>query len=361
MRTATAVHDEAGRKAQQRRERAWEDELTLSLAMGTQALAYGALYILPAASTAAWWAVLLLLLPMGLMRALAWAVSRTAPENAAASLPWRAASMGLAALFFSNMAVCLLTLTELTHVFFFPGASRLTLALAAALALGLGIPASPDAAPNAVRFLRWFLLAAFGFCAVTVLPSAEAGYLFPPAGFGAGHTLRCAAMGAGSVWMAGAAAVLTPDRKPARRLTAALPGAAVILLVSALFLCCACVLPGTRLNFSRGYALRLQLLTEMSPNTLSWSLMLMGEMLLFLAGFAVCADLMRKSLQSACGVSRIPVLPFALLCVPPAVAGASACEEALTRLLPWRWPAAAGLLLLCLIGNLRGKRKGRTA
>ena len=360
MRTTTAVHDEASSAVQRQREQRQESELTLSIAMEAQVLSYGALYILPAASTAAWWVVLALLPPAGLMRLLGWAIQRTAPESAERSWPYRAAALGLSLLFLTNMAVCLLTLTELTHVFFFSQAPRLLIALSAALALGLGMPASPAAAPNLARFLCWFLLAAFIFCMITVIPSSEPGYLFPLAGYGALPTLRVSLTGWGSVWMAGALSVLRPNQKASSPVRAALPGMTAILLTALLFFCCALVLPGTRLNYDMGYALRLQLLMEMSPNVLSWSLMLMAEMLLFLTGFAVCADLMRKCLQTALCKSRVPLLPFALLCVPLAVIGMGQAGDALARLLPWRYPAAFALLLLCLITNLIVKKKGKT-
>lgn len=361
MRTETAVHDEDAAARQRRGALNRSRELTVALAMGAQVLAYGALYILPAASTAAWWAVLLLLVPLGLLRGLAAAVRRTAPAGAGDTPVYRAAALGMAALFLSNMAVCLLTLTELTHVFFFPNAQRGSIALTAAVVLALGMPRSDTAVPNAVLFLHWFLIAAFAFCAVTVAPTGESGYLFPLAGYGAGHTLRCAVLGSGSVWMAGALAVLCPEEGAEHPLRAALPGAAVLAFAALLFLACAYVLPGTRLSFDQGYALRLQLLMEMSPNTLSWSLMLIAEMLLFLVGFAACADLMRQCLRRALRVSRIPLLPAALVCVPLAVRGMGEAGEALTALLPWRYPAAAGLLLLCLAGNFWRKRKGKTA
>ena len=279
------------------------------------------------------------------------------PKAAHRAWPYRLAALGMAALFLSNMAVCLLTLIELTHVFFFPDASRLALSLAAALALGLGMPRSGTAAPNTARFLYWFLLAAFAFCMVTVIPAAETGYLFPLAGYGVPTALRCALMGSGSVWMAGAMAVLAPEQKAAKPLRAALPGMAAVTLPALLFFCCAWVLPGTKLNFQQGYALRLQLLMEMSPNVLSWSLMLMAEMLLFLAGFTVCADLMRKCLAAALLKPQAPLLPFALLCVPLAVAGMGQAEDMLIRALPWRYPAALLLMLLCLAGNLWIRRK----
>ena len=134
---------------------------------------------------------------------------------------------------------------------------------------------------------------------------------------------------------------------------------AAVSLPAMLFFGCAWVLPGTKLTFEQGYALRLQLLKEMSPNVLSWSLMLMAEMLLFLAGFTVCADLMRKSLQAALARPHVPLLPFALACVPLAVMGMGRAEKPLTALLPWRYPAALALMLTCLAGNLIIRKKGK--
>ena len=360
MRTETAVRDAATCDAQRQAARQHENELMTATAMGAQALAYGALYVLPAAANAAWIAILTLLLPLAALRLLGLLVRRTAPENAPSTLPYRLAAGGMALLFFSNMAVCLLTLTELAGVFFFPGSSRLPLALAAAAALGLGLPRSDTAAPNTARFLHWFLAAAFVFCAATVLPTGEAGYLYPLPGFGLAHTLRCGLTASGSVWMVGALHLLSPREKPLHPLRSAAPHAVAVALTAAFFLCCAYVLPGTELTARRGYALRLQLLMEMSPSTLSWSLMLMAEMLLFLAGFALCADLMRKSLRQALGVKSAPVLPFALLCVPLACQGMGQTEQLLIRLLPWRYPLMAGLMALCLGSNLVTKwRKNR--
>ena len=199
--------------------------------------------------------------------------------------------------------------------------------------------------------------AAFLFCAWTVLPAGEIGYLYPIAGYGVLPTLRCAAQASGSVWMAGVLAVLSPGQAKPGFLRGTLPGIRAILWIALLFLCCAYVLPGTSLGFQQGFALRIQLLMELSPSTLSWSLMLIAQMLLFLTGFAVCADLMRKSLRSALRVRSVPLLPFALACVPLAVRGMGASEEALTALLPWRYPAAAAALALCLASNLRRRRK----
>ena len=360
-RTETAVHDE--KSSLRQRQRALHDQRRLMLALSAagQLISFGAMYLLPAAANAAWQALLLQLLPAGALALLGAALRRTAPPGAAALPAYRAAAGVLALLFFSNMNVSFLSLVELTHVFFFPSVSRLLLALAAAGALGLGIPAADAAVPNAARMLRWFLAGAFLFCAATVLPTAETAYLFPLAGYGVGHTLRCAALTAGSVWATGAAAVLYPNAPGCPNLRGRLAPAVVILLAALMFFFCALVLPGPALAAPRGYAVRLQLLMEMSPNTLSWSLMLLAEMLLYLTAFAVCAHMLRRSLRLALRWRRAPLLPFALLCVPLALAGMSESEGLLTRLLPWRYPLAAAILAECLLCNLILKRKGKKA
>lgn len=355
--TRTSVHDEASSLAQRGQAARRDDQLMLALVITGQLLSFGALYLLPSASTACWIAVLLQAVPLLILRLLGHALRRTVPENPADAPRYRLAAAGMGALFFSNMSVSLLSLTELTHVFFFPGASRALLAFTAAAALGLGIPASPRAVPGAVRLLRWFLAAAFLFCAATVLPTGESGYLFPIWGYGPYHTLKCALSGVGSVWAAGSLAVVSPETKEARPLRGAVPSLVCVGLTALVFLCCAYVLPGSELSARWGYAPRLQLLMEMSPNTLSWSLMLMAEMLLYLTAFSVCADMLRRSLRLALRLRRPPLLPFTLLCVPLSLRGMGESEELLLRLLPWRYPAAAGLMLVCLLGNLRARRK----
>lgn len=355
--TRTAVHDPASSLAQRQAARAQSYQLMLGLVIAGQLMSFGALYLLPAAATSSWIALLLQALPLLLLRLLGRWLSATAPENAADTLRYRVAAGGMALLFFSNMNVSLLSLVELTHVFFFPGAARWLLALPPALALGLGIPSSPNAVPNTARLLRWFLAAAFLFCAATVIPTGEAGFLYPIWGYGVRHTLRCALRTAGSVWAAGALAVVMPREPEPHPVKGALPGLTCIALVALFFWCCAFVLPGSELSARWGYAPRLQLLMEMSPNTLSWSLMLMAEMLLFLTAFSVCADLMRRSLCLAFHAKALPLLPFTLLCLPLALRGMGESEQLLQRLLPWRLPTAAALMGLCLVGNLRRKGK----
>ena len=355
--THTSVHDPASSLAQRQAARMQSYQLMLGLVITGQLMSFGALYLLPAAATSAWIALLLQWAPFLLMRLLGRWLSATAPESAADTLRYRVAAGGMALLFFSNMNVSLLSLVELTHVFFFPGAARWLLALPAALALGIGIPASPNAVPNTARLLRWFLAAAFLFCAATVIPTGEVGFLFPIWGYGTRHTLRCALRTAGCVWAAGALAVVMPREPDPHPIKSTFPSLICIGLTALFFLCCAFVLPGSELSARWGYAPRLQLLMEMSPNTLSWSLMLMAEMLLFLTAFSVCADLMRRSLCLAFRTQGLPLLPFTLLCVPLALRGMGESEQLLQRLLPWRLPMAAALMGICLAGNLRRKGK----
>jgi len=358
--TATPVADAETRQAQQLEELSQENSFMLAISLGAQLLAFSALYLLPAAANAGWWAALLQLIPLAGLGLLGRALRRALPPEAERKMLCRGMYGLFALLFFSDMAVCLLSLTELAHVFFFPKGSRLALALSAALALGLGIPDSRVAVPHTARALRWVFAAALIFCAVTVMPSGEAGYLFPLAGYGVRHTLRCAALASGSVWAAGAAVLLLPSGtgRPLRRLTAPAVG---VGLVAGMLLCCAYVLPGTELSSRWGYALRLQLLMEMSPNTLSWSLMLIAEMLLFLTGFAASADFFRRSAGYALGLKRMPLLPAALLCLPLALRGMGESEALLLRVLPLRGAVCGTALGLGLAYSLWIKRRRKGA
>ena len=353
MKTQTTVHDKAGERAQRQAERLHAGGLLAAVCLAAQGLSFGALYLFSVVSTASWWAALTLVLPTCALYALSRAAQRKARLD---GWPYRLAAGGCALLCFSDMAVDLMALIELTHVFILPQATRWMLACAAALVLTLAIPRKRPAALYAARFLRWFLLAAFGFCALTVLPTGEAGYLYPLAGYGVHHTLRGAALMCGSLWMAALPPFMASDADQAAQKAghALRPLVLAVVLLSLLFLCCAYVLPGPALSSGWGYALRLQILMEMSPNTLSWSLMLIGEMLLFMTAFAASATVLRGSLKRALLRKNIPLLPFALLCVPLAVAGADAAQGLLLRLLPWRYPVAALLLLPLLIVRKKG-------
>ena len=360
MKTQTPVHDPRSAQMQRQAERAQAGGILTATMLAAQGLSFGALYLLSAVSTASWWAALMTLPAAAALYALSWAANRL--KGAEDALPDRLAAGVCALLCFSDMAVDLMALIELSHVFILPQAPRWGLTLAAALTLAFALPPRRPAALYAARFLRGFLLLAFAFCAATVLPAGETGYLYPLAGYGVKHTLKGAALMCGSVWMAALPPHLAPQAEAsARRAGHALrPLLLADALLALLFLCCVYVLPGPALSAGWGYALRLQMLMEMSPNTLSWSLMLIAEMLLFLTAFSASATVLRGSLQRALPARTLPLWPFALLCAPLALRGADASQALLLWALPARYPLTAALLLLLLIARALAKKKGRS-
>ncbi len=358
--TTTSVHSEEAMKLGRTVERLHENDLMLSVAMGTQLLVLGALYLMPTVSTSSWWATLLLLLPtMALFGIASLAARGMAPD--ALKTPWyRAVMLVFALFFFSDMAMSLLSVVELVHAFILPSSSRMLLALATAVVIALGIPAKrPAAVARTARFLRWFFAAAYAFCIVTVLPQGNAGYLSPWAGYGVAHTLRGTCFMCGGVWSVALLPLLShhEDRRARKRARCYLPPLLCVIILSALFLCCAYVLPGAMLSGSWGYALRLQLLMEISPNTLSWSLMLLCELMLFLTAFSAAGSLCSSCMQKALRLRRFPILLPALGCVPLAVIGVAEAEETLIALLPWRYPITLALVLVSLCCNALLKRK----
>lgn len=360
MKTKTPVHDEKSMLGYRASGMLREHNELAGALIFSQLLCAGALYLLPVAATSAWWAAALLVIPAGLMylaaRLLASKLDASAPQR-----PLFRALLGISVLLFiSDMAMCLLSLVELTTAFILPDSPRWLTALAVAVAVPLGLSGrGQGGAARMARLLRFFLLGALLLCAVIVLPYGERGYLFPWAGFGVGHTLRSALWTAGSLW----GAVLPPlfavgqKKEIARRAK----GFRVLLVAMAVFafllFCCAFLLPATSLAGSWGYALRLQTIMEMSPSSLSWSLMLTAQLFLFLlslAGAAVCA---KRCLMGALALRSVPVLPLTLLCVPLAVIGAGAAERVLVAALPWRSPLAIVLLAIGLIGTRTQKKE----
>ena len=322
--TATPVHDEKQSDLSRRADHMREGAIMLGMTVFSQLLAFSALYMLPVAATSAWWGALLLV-PALLLWGFGMLAARGMPQNAFERAPYRVIAGVLAVLFLSDMAVDLLAMIELTCAFILPGTPRFWLAMIAAIAVGVGTPyKAPDAASRTARFLRWFFIGSFVFCAATVMPQGETGYLFPWAGYGVRHTLRCAALGGGGCWTAA-------------------------------------VLPGTSLSERWGFVLRLQMLMNISPSTLAWSLMLITELLLFLVAFAGSGSFLCACVKRAAKL-RVPLLPFALLCVPLALIGADIAEKTLMAVLPLRYPIAVLLVGMILIFNAFARKKeGKTA
>lgn len=359
FKTQTCVHDMAQSDLARHADHLRENSVMLAMTMLAQLLAFSALYLLPAAATAAWWGVLLLALPMAALCAAAHLVLRGMPEDAFDRAGYRMVAGVFALLFLSDMMVDLLSMIELTCAFVLPNGSRLWLTLIAAVAMGIGTPhRSLDAAPRTARFLRGFFVVSFVFCAATVMRQGDVGYLFPWAGYGVKHTLRCVALGCGACWTAAVLPIMSHREagaamKKARIVTPLLAGIAGI---GVLLLCCAFVLPGTSLSGRWGFALRLQMLMNISPSTLAWSLMLISELLLFLLAFSAAGSYLCACVHRALRV-RMPLWPMALLCVPLSLIGADRAENWLMAVLPWRY--AISLLLVGVVAalNLHTRRK----
>lgn len=357
--TATPVHDEKQSDLSRRADHMREGAIMLGMTVFSQLLAFSALYMLPVAATSAWWGALLLIVPALLLWGFGMLAARGMPQNAFERAPYRVIAGVLAVLFLSDMAVDLLAMIELTCAFILPGTPRFWLAMIAAIAVGVGTPyKAPDAASRTARFLRWFFIGSFVFCAATVMPQGETGYLFPWAGYGVRHTLRCAALGGGGCWTAAVLPLFShaEPRQAARRARTWLPQLVAVFMIALLLLCCAYVLPATSLSERWGFVLRLQMLMNISPSTLAWSLMLITELLLFLVAFAGSGSFLCACVKRAAKL-RVPLLPFALLCVPLALIGADIAEKALMAVLPLRYPIAVLLVGMILIFNAFARKK----
>ena len=267
--TATPVHDEKQSDLSRRADHMREGAIMLGMTVFSQLLAFSALYMLPVAATSAWWGALLLIVPALLLWGFGMLAARGMPQNAFERAPYRVIAGVLAVLFLSDMAVDLLAMIELTCAFILPGTPRFWLAMIAAIAVGVGTPyKAPDAASRTARFLRWFFIGSFVFCAATVMPQGETGYLFPWAGYGVRHTLRCAALGGGGCWTAAVLPLLShaEPRQAARQARTWLPQLVAVFMIALLLLCCAYVLPATSLGERWGFVLRLQMLMNISQH-----------------------------------------------------------------------------------------------
>lgn len=230
----------------------------------------------------------------------------------------------LAVLFLSDMAVDLLAMIELTCAFILPGTPRFWLAMIAAIAVGVGTPyKAPDAASRTARFLRWFFIGSFVFCAATVMPQGETGYLFPWAGYGVRHTLRCAALGGGGCWTAAVLPLLShaEPRQAARQARTWLPQLVAVFMIALLLLCCAYVLPATSLGERWGFVLRLQMLMNISPQH---------------PGLVADADYRAAAVPGGlCGLGQLPVR------VRQARGQSCACRCCPLRFCACRWRSSA--------------------
>ncbi|MBR6787963.1 MAG: hypothetical protein IKM26_08595 [Clostridia bacterium] len=314
--TTTVVHDEQTRSAVLLRTQKRENNRALCALLYAQMLILSALSLLSTASTSACLSLLLALLPGAALYALAALCAKKHQK------PPRPLALCYALLFFSDMALCLMTLTELVCAYVLPHHARLLVMLAAAAGTGLMLSGRQmGGARRAAAFLTGFFLFALLICLIIALPECSVSHAFPLLGYGAGQTLRGALQMTGSLWLLGALPFFTQDQPspPLRRRRPYLLPLMTILLMAFLLFFYACLLPAPLLPGKWGFVLQLQLIMEMSPSILSWSLMLISRMLLFLAGFATAGDMTGECLHMYLPGKKTPALLLTLLSVPLAL------------------------------------------
>lgn len=346
MKTTTAVHSEETLRAVNDRAVLRENNLALCTLIYAQLLSMSALSLLSIASTSAYLSALMTILPAALL----YALGSVCAGRRGYHLP-RALAAVFALLFFSDMALCLLSLTEIVCAYVLPGAGRSMIALPAAFFIGLALTGKkPGGARRAAALLVLFYLPALVICLLFALPEGNIGHLYPLLGYGGAQTLRGSLYMTGGVWSAGALPFFTqrerqPQLKKARPYLAPLTA---LLLMALLLFFYAYLLPAPLLPGDWGFVLRLQLIMEMSPNTLSWSLMLISRMLMFLSAFSVAGDTACECLHTAFQKKKAPVLPLLLLSVPLALLPLHQLLPVLETALPLRYAVCLAAVIAAL-------------
>ena len=355
MKTQTTVHSPKDNARMLKKSAQHELSAALAVNLYAQLLCMSALRLLSVSSTSSWIS-LLLSLPAGagLYALSAWAVKRQQSDGKTA----RAVYALLALMFAADMAINLLSVTELVGAYVLPDAPRTLIVLLTALPVAflMGGRAHGGAA-RAAYLLRGFFLLAVAVCFFFALPGGNTGFLYPLLGYGGGQTLRGAVYMTGGLWSAAALPVLAHEKGESigQNLRTALHPLLSVLILTGVLLSYAYLLPAPLLPGDWGFVLRLQMLMEMSPNTLAWSLMLISRMLLFLTGFAAAGDFARMLLCRACCRRRVPLWPLAAAGIPVALLGVARADKMLALLLPLRFPLALGLTLALIFA--RGKKE----
>jgi len=349
-RTTTAVHDEVTRSAVASRSERRENALALCTLLYAVMLSMSALQLLNISAGASFISLLAALLPAALLYALS---ARCAGRLQ--GRPHRAAAGVFALFFFLDMALCLLSLCEVVCAYVLPQASRTGIALLTAVGTGLSLRRREHCAARTAAFLCGFFLPALLICLCIALPETDAGYLFPLLSYGAGQTLRGGAYIAGGLWSAAAIPFFVYGENPPELKKSRLPllPLMTVLLMALLCFFYALLLPAPLLPGNWGFVLRLQLLMEMSPNTLCWSLMLISRMLLFLTACAVAGEHTERCLHRA--LHKHPPAPVILFLFAALVATRPLhqLQPVLAVALPLRFPLA----FLITLGTLIRTRK----
>ncbi|MBR5231047.1 MAG: GerAB/ArcD/ProY family transporter [Clostridia bacterium] len=309
LQTSTAVHSPLTRETFIKRRELKENSLSLSVLLYAQMLITAALSLMNVASTASYLSLLFSLLPAALVYMLS---SFAVKKGKTLTSP---AAFLFALLFFSDMALNLFSLTEITGAYVLPKYPRMAICLPAALLTGLALTGKQQGSARRTSvFLILFFLGALAVCLFFAVPESDIGYLFPLLGYGETEILRGGICMTGSLWIAAALPYFT--HAPGLRVKTALFPLIAVFVMTGVLLVCACLLPAPLFPGDWGFVLRLQLLMEMSPNTLTWSLMLISRMLLFLCAFASAGDFCCECLRKARKGRKANILLLAALSVP---------------------------------------------
>jgi len=349
--TQTPVHSPEESARMLRRSTQRETSAALAVSLYAQLLCMSALRLLSVSSTASWIS-LLLTLPAGIgIYFLSALTVRRQSVHDAERIGMRMILAAFALLFFTDMALCLFAMTELVCAYILPDAPRWLIVATTVLSVSLFMGGrAHGGAARAAYLLRGFFLLAVIVCFFFALPDGNVGFLYPLLGYGGGQTVRGAMYMTGGLWSVAALPYLAHEKgeRIKRGLHTALHPLLGLLLLALILLAYAYLLPSPLLPGDWGFVLRLQLLMEMSPNTLAWSLMLISRMLLFLTGFAAAGDFSRMLLCRAFKRRRVPLWPLTLAGAPLALAGVAQAEGLLKWVLPLRFPIALILSLAAL-------------
>lgn len=316
QKTTTVVHDEQTRRAVLLRTQWRENNLSLSALLYAQMLIVSALSLLSTASTSSYLSLLCAFLPGAAL----YAISSFCVKKH--QIMPRPLAFCFVLLFFSDMVLCLTALTELVCAYVLPRHARTLILLSAALGTGLMLSGKQSGgARRTAAFLTGFFLLSLLVCLIIALPECNIGHAFPLLGYGGEQMLRGAVQMTGSLWILGALPFFTQGQSqpPLKKQRPYLLPLLTILLMVLLLFFYACLLPAPLLPGKWGFVLQLQLIMEMSPSILSWSLMLISRMLLFLTGFATAGDMTGECLRLALPDKKAPALLIMLLPVPLAL------------------------------------------
>lgn len=366
--TQTPVH--SIKDMMRQRHRAYAQDQCILSAMGLYAqLVMGtAFYLYEHVSTPGYLSILLCLPLLLLMAFLSLRLSRRTKGGAifslAGKIPGKALALILAAVFFLDAQLAAYAISAILSDVL-PNLSPLLTMMAVALIMGASIGGEDEyALPRLSRLVRWPLLIAVIFCAVTALPHGNTAYLSPVLGRGAGSIFQ------GTLWMTGClsgaccplllphtAQTLSPLREKGALLYRPLIIAGALAIGYAAI--SSCMLPFYSLARPENLGFKLLLFTKVSGYAPAWSLLIFAH--LFLMLIALSAGVLRSAalITWTAGKKKSSpalIIVLLLLLVPAAALKSMDVEKLLIALSPFRGAAVLIILtVLWILSLIRGK------